>query len=51
LRGSHFASNQVVKEAVHAWLITQTKTFFSKGTQKLVDCWSVCVEKDENIEK
>jgi hypothetical protein len=51
LRGSHFASNQDVKEAVHAWLVTQ-KYFFSKGTQKLVDCWSKCVEKDENnIEK
>jgi hypothetical protein len=48
LSGSHFASDQEVKEAVHAWLVTQTKIIFSKGTQKLVDCWSKCVEKDEN---
>jgi histone-lysine N-methyltransferase SETMAR len=28
LRGHHFASDQELKEVVHAWLVTQPKTFF-----------------------
>jgi hypothetical protein len=52
LRGRHFASYQEVKEAVHVWLVTEPKTFFSKGIQKLVDCWTKFVEKDwDYIEK
>jgi hypothetical protein len=27
----HFASDQDLKEVVHAWLVTQPKTFFSEG--------------------
>jgi histone-lysine N-methyltransferase SETMAR len=37
LRGCHFDINQEVKGAVHVWLVTQPKTFFSEGIQKLVD--------------
>ena len=31
LRGSRFTSDQEVKEAVHAWLAAQPKTFLSEG--------------------
>jgi hypothetical protein len=52
LRGRHFASDLEVKEAVHVWLATQPKIFFSEGIQKLVDHWTMCVEKDGDcIEK
>jgi hypothetical protein len=38
-------SDQEVKEAVHAWLTAQPKTFFSEGIRKLVQRWTKCVEK------
>jgi hypothetical protein len=31
LRGCHFTCDHEVKEAVHVWLVTQPKTFFSLG--------------------
>jgi transposase len=34
LRGRHFASDQELKEVVHAWLVTQPKTFFFLGHTK-----------------
>jgi histone-lysine N-methyltransferase SETMAR len=40
LRGRHFASDQELKEVVHAWLVTQPKTFYSEGIQKLVSHWT-----------
>jgi hypothetical protein len=41
-----------VKEAVHAWLAAQLKTFFSEGIRKLVQQWTKCVEKQEDyVEK
>jgi histone-lysine N-methyltransferase SETMAR len=46
LRGCHFASDQQIKEAVHAWLVTQPKTFFLGSIQKLVDRWGNIVETD-----
>jgi len=36
LRGRRFTSDQELKEAVHAWLTAQPKTFFSEGINKLV---------------
>jgi hypothetical protein len=48
LRSPHFASDQEVKKVVHAWLVTQPRTFFSEGIQNLVDHWTKCVEKDED---
>ncbi|PNF23181.1 hypothetical protein B7P43_G02737 [Cryptotermes secundus] len=45
LRGRRFTSDQEVKEAVHVWLATQPKTFFSEGIRKLVQRWTKCVEK------
>jgi hypothetical protein len=52
LRGRRFASDQEVKEAVHAWLAAQPKTFFSEGNRKLVQRWTKCVEKQgDYVEK
>jgi hypothetical protein len=40
-----------VKEAVHAWLAAQPKTF-SEGIKKLVQRWTKCVEKQgDYVEK
>jgi hypothetical protein len=42
------ASDHVLKEAVHMWLATWLKTFFSESIQKFVQCWTKqgdCVEK------
>ena len=36
LRDRLFTSDQEVKEAMHAWLAAQPKTFFSEGIRKLV---------------
>jgi hypothetical protein len=35
-----------MKEAVHAWLVTQSKLFFSEGIHKLVGRWTKCVKND-----
>ena len=42
-----------VKEAAHAWLAAQPKTFFfSEGVKKLVQQWKKCVEKQRDyVEK
>ena len=45
LRGRRFTSDQELKEAVHAWLAAQPKTFFSEGIKKLVQQWKKCIEK------
>jgi hypothetical protein len=52
LRGCHFASDQELKEVVHVWLVTQQKTFFSEGIQKLVSHCTKCVAKEgDYVEK
>ena len=52
LRGRRFTSDEEVKEAVHAWLAAQPKTFFSDGIRKRVQQWTKCVEKQEDyVEK
>jgi hypothetical protein len=43
LRGQHFVTDQEVKEAVHVWLVTEPKLFFSENMQKHVDHWAKCV--------
>jgi transposase len=35
LRGRNFASDQELKEVVHAWLVTQPKTFFLRSYKSL----------------
>ena len=44
LRGHRFSSDQEVKEAVHAWLTAQPKTFFLECNRKLVEWLNKCVE-------
>jgi hypothetical protein len=38
-----------VKEVVHAWFVTQTKTLFFGGHIKLVSRWTNCVENGDNV--
>jgi histone-lysine N-methyltransferase SETMAR len=46
LRGRRFTSDQELKEAVHAWLAAQPKTFFfSESIKKFVQRWKKCIEK------
>ena len=41
-----------MKEAVHAWLAAQPKTFFCEGIKKLVQRWKKCIEKQgDYVEK
>ena len=41
-----------MKEAVHAWLAAQPKTFFSEGIKKFVHRWKKCIKKQEDyVEK
>jgi hypothetical protein len=55
LRGRRLTADQQVKEAVHAWLVAQPKTFFSffsEGIRKLVQRWTKCVEQQgDYVEK
>ena len=52
LSGRRFTSDQELKEAVHAWLAAQPKTFFSEGIKKLVQRWKKCIEKQgDYVEK
>ena len=41
-----------MKEAAHAWLAAQSKTFFSEGIKKLLQRWKKCIEKQgDYVEK
>ena len=52
LRGRHFSSDQEVKDAVHQWLSSQPKSFFSEGINALVRRWTKCIERQgDYIEK
>ena len=52
LRGRRFTSDQELKEAVHAWLAAQPKTFYSEGIKKFVQRWKKCIEKQgDYVEK
>ena len=48
-----FAQVLRMKEAAHAWLAAQQKTFFfSEGIKKLVQRWKKCIEKQgDYVEK
>lgn len=45
LQGHLFATDEVVREAVHKCLHYQPKTFFSDGISKLVAGWKKCIKK------
>lgn len=40
-----FASDCDIKDTVHTWLWSQSKSFFSCGIRRLVNCYTICVEK------
>jgi len=51
LKCCHFATNHKLKETVHIWLVTQLKTFFSEGIERILHCWTKCVEKQGSVLK
>jgi histone-lysine N-methyltransferase SETMAR len=44
ISGKTFRYDEEVQEAVHEWLCTQPKEFFSRGIQALVKCWRTRTE-------
>ena len=51
LRGRRFTSDQELKEAMHAWLAAQLKTFFAEGIKKLVQRWRSALKSKETMLK
>jgi hypothetical protein len=50
--GKSFRSDEEVQQAVHKWLHSQPKEFFSRGIHPLPKCWNTCMECNRNyIEK
>lgn len=45
LGGTKFSSDEEVKDAVHEWLCTRPKSFFSAGIHALVKRWQLCIER------
>jgi len=52
LKGSHFTSDDEVKQAVTSWIKQRTPEFFIDGTRKLVLRWGKCIERQgDYVEK
>lgn len=52
LRGRQFFTDEEVKDAVHEWLSSMPRSFFSEGVQKFVRRWTKCVERNgDYVEK
>jgi len=52
LNGTHFASDDEVKQAVRSWIKQRTPEFFIDSMRKLVLCWEKCIERQGNcVEK
>jgi hypothetical protein len=50
--GKSFRSDEEVQQAVHEWLRSQTKDFFSRGIHALLKCWNTCmVRSGDYVEK
>jgi len=50
--GKTFRSDEEVRQAVHEWLRSQPKAFFSRGIHALPKCWNTCMERNgDYIEK
>jgi hypothetical protein len=45
LHGWRFASDEEVKDAVHMWLQSQLKSLFADRIRRLVNCYTICIEK------
>ena len=52
LKGTHFTSDDEVKQAVMLWIKQRTPEFFIDGMRKLVLCWEKCIERQgDYVEK
>jgi len=50
--GKSFRSDEEVQQAVHVWLHSQPKDFFSRGIHALPKCWKTCMVSNEDcVEK
>jgi len=45
LRDHRITTDQQLKEKVHAWLVSQTRIFYSEGIKKIVRRWTKLIEK------
>ena len=46
--GKSFRSDEEVQQAVHEWLRSQPKEFFSRGLHALPKRWNTCMERNGN---
>jgi len=52
LKGTHFTSDDEVKQAVMSWIKQRTPEFFIDGMRKLVLRWEKCIEgQGDYVEK
>ena len=52
LKGTHFTSDDEVKQAVTSWIKQRTPEFFIDGMRRLVLGWEKCIERqDDYVEK
>jgi transposase len=52
LKGTHFTSDDEVKQAVTSWIKQRTPEFFADGVRKLVLGWEKCIEgQGDYVEK
>jgi histone-lysine N-methyltransferase SETMAR len=52
LKGTHFTSDDEVKQAVTSWIKQRTPEFFIDGMRKLVLRWEKCTERQcDYVEK
>ena len=49
LKGTHFTSNDEVKQAVTSWIKQRTPEFFIDGMRKLVLRWEKCIERQGKV--
>ena len=50
--GKSFRSDEEVQQAVHEWLHSQPKDFFSRGIHALTKRWNTCMERNgDYVEK
>jgi hypothetical protein len=51
-KGTHFTSDDEVKQAVTSWINQRTPGFFIDGMHKLVSRWEKCIERQgDYVEK
>ena len=52
LKGTHFTSDDEVKQALTSWIKQRTPEFFIDGMRKLVLSWKTCIERQgDYVEK